>query len=64
MLKDSADKGRIERAKMEYERIRNMKYGEYNDFRKEINQKRRARDLNREFKESSSDSYDDEDDSS
>ena len=41
-----------------------MKYGEFNDYRKEINQKRRARDLHRGFEDSSSDSYDDEGDSS
>ena len=62
-MKDSADKGRIELAKQEYERIKSMKRGEYEDFRRQVNRKRRARE-EKEYQSnpSSSDSESSEED--
>ena len=64
VVKDSADKGRIVLAKQEYERIRNMKRAEFEDYRAQVNKRRKARaDRDGESESDSSSSGDDDDES-
>ena len=63
MVKDSADKGRIVLARQEYERIRNMKRAEFEDYRAHVNKRRKARADRSGSSGSESDSSDDDDES-